>query len=289
MMTLLAPVISGRLSERSAVFVEAPRRCLPTVECCRGDRPSHAAKARLARRLRRRGRDGDGRGEQRPDPRNRHQAPGHLVLPGPAGDLGSEAADLRLHMGEGFDRNPNPFRLPAQNRSPRDVSDMRLKHILRQVEPERGTLPDDRPPRRILADPPWRIDAVGGGRIIRASGAAAGPLASEARIHVAGRPSGPADAAAILPPHGTRISKSGIRSGVQYRHGSSLGRRRTTRSSAAKHLFLKDHIRLNRPRCATLTSQLGPTYRLRRARPHAREPCLSHAEPDHHQYRLRGR
>ena len=36
MMTLFAPMISNRLSERSPIFVVDPRRCLPPVECCRG-------------------------------------------------------------------------------------------------------------------------------------------------------------------------------------------------------------------------------------------------------------
>ena len=39
---------------------------------------------------------------------------------------------------------------------------MHLKHVLRQVEPDRGNLRHDRPPLWILADPPWHIDAVGG-------------------------------------------------------------------------------------------------------------------------------
>lgn len=44
--TLLAPMISNRLSERSPIFVVAPRRCLPPVECCLGTSPSQAAKSR---------------------------------------------------------------------------------------------------------------------------------------------------------------------------------------------------------------------------------------------------
>lgn len=39
---------------------------------------------------------------------------------------------------------------------------MHLKHILRQVEPDRGNLRHDRSPPWILADRPWHIDAVGG-------------------------------------------------------------------------------------------------------------------------------
>lgn len=40
MMTLLAPIISSRRKDRSLIFVVAPRRCLPPVECCRGTMPS---------------------------------------------------------------------------------------------------------------------------------------------------------------------------------------------------------------------------------------------------------
>ncbi len=49
--TLLAPMISNRLSERSPIFVVAPRRCLPPVECYRGTRPSQAAKSRPRRNV----------------------------------------------------------------------------------------------------------------------------------------------------------------------------------------------------------------------------------------------
>ena len=46
MITLLAPMISKRRSDLSPIFVVAPSRCLPPVECCRGTRPNHAAKSR---------------------------------------------------------------------------------------------------------------------------------------------------------------------------------------------------------------------------------------------------
>ena len=59
-------------------------------------------------------------------------------------------------------QNLIPSQLLAQNCPPRDISAMRLKHILRQVEPDRGNLKHDRPPMWILADPPWHIDAVAG-------------------------------------------------------------------------------------------------------------------------------
>jgi hypothetical protein len=45
---------------------------------------------------------------------------------------------------------------------------MNLKHILSQIEPDRDNLRHDRSPLWILADPPWHIDAVGGGYIINA-------------------------------------------------------------------------------------------------------------------------
>ena len=49
MTTLSAPRISRRRSDRSSLFVVAPRRCLPLLECCRGARPSPAAKSRTLR------------------------------------------------------------------------------------------------------------------------------------------------------------------------------------------------------------------------------------------------
>lgn len=52
--------------------------------------------------------------------------------------------------------------LPAKHRSSRGISPMRLKHSLRQVEPDRGNLQHDRSPLWIVADPPWHSDAVGG-------------------------------------------------------------------------------------------------------------------------------
>jgi hypothetical protein len=52
--------------------------------------------------------------------------------------------------------------LLAQDRSTSAVGSMNLKHILRQIEPDRSNLRHDRSPLWILADPPWHIDAVGG-------------------------------------------------------------------------------------------------------------------------------
>jgi hypothetical protein len=55
-----------------------------------------------------------------------------------------------------------PPQLLAQDCPTRPVSPMQLKHILRQVEPDRDNLRHDRSPLWILADPPWHTDAVGG-------------------------------------------------------------------------------------------------------------------------------
>ena len=55
-----------------------------------------------------------------------------------------------------------PPQLLAQNHTARAVSPMHLKHILRQVEPDRGNLRNDRSPLWILSDQPWHINAVGG-------------------------------------------------------------------------------------------------------------------------------
>lgn len=41
------------------------------------------------------------------------------------------------------------------------LSPMHLKHVLRQIEPDRGNPRQDRPPLRILKDPPWHSDADG--------------------------------------------------------------------------------------------------------------------------------
>lgn len=52
--------------------------------------------------------------------------------------------------------------LLAQHRPARSVGTVDLKHILRQIEPDRDNLRHDRSPLWILADPPWHTDAVGG-------------------------------------------------------------------------------------------------------------------------------
>ena len=44
-------MISNRLRDRSPIFVVAPRRCFPPVACCRGTRPSQAAKSRALRNV----------------------------------------------------------------------------------------------------------------------------------------------------------------------------------------------------------------------------------------------
>jgi hypothetical protein len=54
-----------------------------------------------------------------------------------------------------------PPQLFAQNRLPRCICPVDLKHMLRQIEPDRDNLLHDRPPLWIIADPPWNIDAVG--------------------------------------------------------------------------------------------------------------------------------
>lgn len=51
MIALLAPMIGRRRRDRSPVFVVAPRRCLPAVECCRGARLCQAAKSRSLRNV----------------------------------------------------------------------------------------------------------------------------------------------------------------------------------------------------------------------------------------------
>lgn len=49
-MTLFAPITSSRLRDRSPIFVVAPSRCFPPVECWRGTRPNQAAKSRPLRK-----------------------------------------------------------------------------------------------------------------------------------------------------------------------------------------------------------------------------------------------
>lgn len=73
-------------------------------------------------------------------------------------DAGRQLAEERQHL--------IPSQLLAQHRPPGGVSPMRLKHILRKVDPDRGNLRHDRSPLWILADPPWHTDAVGGGGYI---------------------------------------------------------------------------------------------------------------------------
>lgn len=58
------------------------------------------AKPRLPARLGRRRPNRDGRGDQRPDPRQRHEPPGHLVLSRAPCDLGNELACRHLQTGE---------------------------------------------------------------------------------------------------------------------------------------------------------------------------------------------
>ena len=46
-MTDIAPMMSNRRISRCPIFDVRPKTCLPPVECCRGTRPSQAAKSRL--------------------------------------------------------------------------------------------------------------------------------------------------------------------------------------------------------------------------------------------------
>ena len=62
----------------------------------------------------------------------------------------------------GHDVRLIPPQLLAQHRLAKRVGPVRLKHILRQIEPDRSNLRHDRSPVWIVADPPWHIDAVGG-------------------------------------------------------------------------------------------------------------------------------
>ena len=50
----------------------------------------------------------------------------------------------------------------AQHRPAQDICPTLLKHILRQVEPDRDKLQNARFPLWVIADPPWHINAVGG-------------------------------------------------------------------------------------------------------------------------------
>lgn len=47
----LPPMISSRLIVRSPIFVMLPNRCLPPVECWRGESPSQAATSRPLRNV----------------------------------------------------------------------------------------------------------------------------------------------------------------------------------------------------------------------------------------------
>ncbi len=46
-MTDIAPMMSSRRISRCPIFDVRPKTCLPPVKCCRGTRPSQAAKSRL--------------------------------------------------------------------------------------------------------------------------------------------------------------------------------------------------------------------------------------------------
>jgi len=57
------------------------------------------------KRLGRRGKGPDGRGDQWPDARHRYQAACHLILLGLTGDVGIELADLGLQVNQRRDQN----------------------------------------------------------------------------------------------------------------------------------------------------------------------------------------
>ena len=70
-------------------------------------------------------------------------------------DAGRKSAEERQHL--------VPPVLPAQDRSPRGVGPVKRKHLLRQIEPDRGNLRRDRsPPVWIVPDPLWHRDAFRG-------------------------------------------------------------------------------------------------------------------------------
>jgi hypothetical protein len=82
-----------------------------------------------------------------------------------APEVGAAASFHRHNAGRELSKKLQhliPSQLLAQNCAPRDVSVLRLKHSLRQIEPDRDNLRHDRPPLWIIADPPWHKDAVGG-------------------------------------------------------------------------------------------------------------------------------
>lgn len=84
-----------------------------------------------------------------------------LTAPEMRAATGFHRHDTRLQLAEEGQHLIPPQRL-AQLRPTRGISPMDLKHILRQVEPDRSNLRHDRSPLWILTDPPWHIDAVGG-------------------------------------------------------------------------------------------------------------------------------
>ena len=51
LITDIVPMISSRLTSFWPIFVTRPSRSLPPVECCRGTRPSYAAKSRPLRKF----------------------------------------------------------------------------------------------------------------------------------------------------------------------------------------------------------------------------------------------
>jgi hypothetical protein len=90
-----------------------------------------------------------------------------LAAPEMRASAGFHRDNTRWRLAEGR-QHLIPTQLLAQNRTARVVSPIHLKHILRQIKPDRGNLRHDRSPLWILTDPPWHINAVGGSHIVEA-------------------------------------------------------------------------------------------------------------------------
>lgn len=101
----MAAIISNRRKDRSPIFVVAPSRGLPPVECCRGTNPIQAAKSRPLRNVSGRREDNQSRNDQRPNSWGRHQPARHLILFGTPTGLGVELGDLIIEAGLRLDQN----------------------------------------------------------------------------------------------------------------------------------------------------------------------------------------
>lgn len=65
-------------------------------------------------------------------------------------------------------QNLRPSQFLAQHCTTCAVSSVNMKHIFRQIESDCDNPQHDRSPLWIIADPPWHVDAIGGGYIINA-------------------------------------------------------------------------------------------------------------------------